>query len=179
MSKGKTYEKRLVRRLREHGWTAERVPRSICDAQPTNIDDVVVVPGGVPTADHKDRPITRAIQSGDLPAIVVDKIEVKYTSTGGYGINGLYNTHLETVGLGGRRAVQWSSGHLSGGLRAWTEFCERYDPAEPFFGGPYRVDDTLAKSAARLFDETVTAVALKAPRKPWVVIWREPVGGRG
>jgi len=173
VSKGKEYERRLVHRLREHGWTAERVPRSIADAQPTNIDDVIVVPDGVPTADHEDRPITRAIQSGDLPTSAVDKVEVKYTSTGRHGISGLYTAHLESVGLGGRRAIQWSCGHLTGGIRAWTVFCEAHDPAGDVGAERvWRSDDTLAKSTRKLFDDTVTAVALKAPRKPWVLVWR-------
>lgn len=174
---GKREEKRLARELNELGWLAERVPRSVCAATPSKIDDVIAVPPGtaaqVPEPGNEHRPLTEAVQSKALEASAVDTIEVKYTSGSAYGCKGIYKAHLETVGLGTLRALQWDCGHLTGGVAAWCAY-QLGGPHEkiPFLPDP---DDstTLAKTAARLLKpETVDAAAIRLSGHPFVMVWR-------
>jgi len=172
-SKGKSYERALVRALRSLSLHAERVPRSVADAMPGPIDDVVCASPDTQVADHDNRPITSHLQDGlvDDPAAFAEylgelvQVEVKYTKNETYGLSGLYSTHLETVGLGSQTSLAWPSGRHTGGVAAfaaWMVDCA---------GEGWEYDDgQLASSTTGLLDEA-DAAALKAPRRPWVVVW--------
>jgi len=165
-STGKKYERELVGKLREY-FPAERVPRSVADA--SQVDDVIVWPDfdDLPDAEdvNPDRPLTTRLQSGAISVGELLQVEVKYTSGGAYGIRGLLNTHLETVGLGTIECVEWSNGWRTGGIRAWAfTHSEIADEV-------YEIDDTLAKSARQLVGPTVDAAAIRSPRNPWVMVW--------
>lgn len=172
-STGKRYERQLVTKLRSYGLTAERVPRSVADATP--VDDVVVTLEDIDDP-HPDRPITRELQNGRLTVDDIIQIEVKYRSSGGYGMASLYDTHLSTVGLGSTRAAIWASqGFVTGGPASFASHLEFECINDR------EVDDSLPKTLMDLFAVTdsnrgkgrVDAVALRMARKPWVMCWRE------
>jgi len=97
-AKGKQYERELVRELSSYSLIAERVPRSVADAMPGPIDDVICVPEKTPMARRLDgdsaRPVTDHLQSiaeQDAERFVeavgsITQVEVKYTSSGAYGV---------------------------------------------------------------------------------------------
>jgi len=175
-STGKKYERELVNKLRDY-FPAERVPRSVADA--SQVDDVIVWPyyEDLPDAElpddkdvNPDRPLTTRLQSGAIGIDELLQVEVTYTSGGAYGVTGLLSKHLETVGLGGISCVSWGNGWRSGGLKAWAfQHSEIADEV-------YEVDDTMAKGARQLVGPSVDGAAIRSPRNPWVMVWREVDG---
>lgn len=171
-SRGKKWERDLCSELEEYPLTAERVPRSVADALPGPIDDVVCVPGEMETADHDHRAITNHLQdlTDDTEAFLeyvqrVTCIEVKYTSSGGYGVQTLLSTHLETIGLGTREALWWSAADVyTGGLAAFAEWVLHGETSY------WELDDSPPSSAVGLLDEA-DAAAVRAEREPWALIW--------
>ena len=167
MGKGKEYERKFVRALKQKGWVAERVPRSVADA--SAVDDVLAAPPWY-EADDEDgnRPITKPIQRQELSHVDPIQIEVKYTSTGSYGLPGLYRAHLETVGLGGLQPIEWPGEIWTGGIAAFASMLD-----EECFGlDAWERDESLAKGTLELLEPAlVDAAALRAPRKPWVLVW--------
>lgn len=163
-SVGKSKEREVVHLLEEHGWTAERVPRSVADATP--VDDVVAVPRTLDEVDH-DRPVTRRLQTGQLTRDDLLEVEVKYRSSGGYGMATLYDKHLETVGLGTHRPVVWSSGLSSGGSEALYA-CTARDVESI---DVWSCQEALPKTTRDLLDDGVDVVAMRQAREPWLFVW--------
>jgi len=164
VGKGKEWEKKLVRQFDGYPVTAERVPRSVADAQP--VDDVLVARAEADLVDHPHRPITRALAEEQIGKDEYEQLECKYTSGREYGINGLYSLHLETVGLGTTSVVWWpDSGVYSGGISAFVAWLQ-WDDVEC-----WEHDDTLSKSTRKLFGGRYRGCALRGTGKPWVLVW--------
>lgn len=166
---GKNAERRLATYLEDaYDVVAERVPRSVADA--TQVDDVAIWPSPPDTlpdypddadvTDHQQehRPLTSRLQCGVIGVEQLQQIEVKYTSSGkGFAVSTLYSTHLETVGLGGERPVEWANGYYTGPYVA---------PAEP-----YEVDNDLPKGA-QVMSDNHNAAAISEKGEPWVFVWK-------
>lgn len=171
-SKGKQRERELVNIINERsGLTAERVPRSVADATP--VDDVVVVPDEL--EGDGDRPITRKLQRLEMEIDDLLQVEVKYTSSGGYGLATLRDAHLRTVGLGLPRPLQWEGGWRTGGMSACVCHLYEGDNTPPVRSEQF-IDDMPPKTAMKVYDETVDAVAFREAREPWVMLWRRDDG---
>jgi len=174
MSTGKKYERELVQALRDVTVTAERVPRSVADALPSKIDDVICVPEGMPVADSDHRPITDYLQELDDPRAFAEyvgsvvKVECKYTSSGAHGVQTLLDAHLRGPGLGWPNPVYWQGADVySGGPAAFATALEYGDGSAE----AYEVGGSPPKGASGLLEDA-DAAAIRASREPWVMIWK-------
>ena len=169
-SKGKTYERELVRELRDLSLVAERVPRSVADAMPGPIDDVICLPSDADAAAHDDRPITTRLQELHADGFAaylsgITQIEVKYSSSGAYGSASLLDAHKRTVGLGTCQSLVWPCGVQTGGLAAFAAWVEGSLVEEWVY------DHGTLPSAPRALLDSSDAAAIRASGEPWVVVW--------
>ena len=147
--KGRKYELEVKRLLEERGFTVIDVASNAGLTGTFDADLLVWLPGYEPKSGWQDR---------KDPAMV--EMEVKYRKEG-TGFTGLYDAHLETVGLGTVSVVTWRD-CITGGI-----------PALIFASDDWEMDQNgLTKFTADAFKPGVTVVACRASRKPWIFIWK-------
>ena len=155
-TKGKRYEREVARKLRDLGWTVERVAGSGGFSGTGDCDLVMLPPGqtpvdGVPLAEEPD----------------VVRAEVKYRSDGWARV---YDAHADLVGLELSAPLRWDNGTLTAGLAGWTRATTGEIPALPH-------DDDCPKGVRSLLDGKSGSGApdvafCRTARSAWFAVWQ-------
>lgn len=156
--KGRTYELQMKRNLEALGWHVIDVASNAGLTGTFDADLLVWPPGHTPAEGWQQRKDPHMLE-----------MEVKFRKDAA-GFSGLYDAHLEICGLGGQDSIWWEDDICTGGIWAlehhirFREFTwEQTEPA-------------LTAFTRAAFKPGVDVVACRAPRKPWVLLWKREVG---